>query len=100
MKFKDETSKNRFKDMHSQAQKLATEMDEWSITNCNKELTITATVSTVAEDKELQRATRPIRARLQTTTSFADSWPRFPGQIPFPPGGNRGHIRKKLHAGG
>lgn len=55
MKFKDDVIAVRFDDMHFQAQKIATEMDEWSRLNYGIELTITATVSTYQEDRELGR---------------------------------------------
>jgi hypothetical protein len=55
MRFKDDVIAARFDDMHPQVQRLAVEMDEWSKTNYGIELTITATVSTHQEDRELGR---------------------------------------------
>lgn len=55
MKFKDDVVEERFKDMHSQAQKLAIEMDQWTQKTYNIELTITATTSTKIEDNALGR---------------------------------------------
>jgi hypothetical protein len=63
MKFKDDVIAVRFKDMHELAQKIATEMDEWAQKNYKIELTITATVSTIAEDKELKRQSDTHRSR-------------------------------------
>lgn len=63
MKFKDDIVAARFKDMHSQCQKLATDMDEWSVKHHGKEITITATVSTYSEDKLLERISDTHRTR-------------------------------------
>jgi hypothetical protein len=63
MKFKDTKAQDRFKDMNPFAQQIATDMDEWAQKNYKIELTITATVSTIAEDKELQRQSDTHRSR-------------------------------------
>lgn len=63
MKFKDDVVESRFSDMHQYAQDIAKEMDEWSVKNHGKELTLTATVSTIAEDKELKRVSDTHRSR-------------------------------------
>jgi hypothetical protein len=55
MKFKDDIVESRFPLMHEQAQKLAVEMDNWIKHKFGLELTLTATVSTKAEDMELSR---------------------------------------------
>jgi len=55
MKFKDETVRERFYLLHPSAVILATEMDTWARDKHGIELTITAAVSTLAEDKELGR---------------------------------------------
>ena len=55
MKFKTEEVEKRFHDMHPRAQELANEMDEWTVKPHGKELIITSTTSTVAEDKVLGR---------------------------------------------
>jgi hypothetical protein len=55
MKFKTEVAKDRFELMHPKAQEIAIFMDGWVQKNHNIELTITATVSTLAEDRELKR---------------------------------------------
>lgn len=55
MKFKTEEVQDRFMLMHPRAQELAREMDEWTMKHFGKELTITATTSTAAEDKALGR---------------------------------------------
>jgi len=63
MKFKDDVIAARFKDMHELAQKIATEMDEWSQKTYGIELTITATCSDHREDKELGRQSDTHRTR-------------------------------------
>lgn len=63
MKFKTPEAKERFKDLHPQAQKIATEMDEWSVKNFEQELTLTTTCSTKAEDKLLNRVSDTHRTR-------------------------------------
>lgn len=63
MKFKDEQIEERFKDLHPMAQKIAVDMDAWSVENFEKELTLTATCSTKAEDKLLGRASDTHRTR-------------------------------------
>jgi len=63
MKFKTPEVEARFKDLHPMAQKIATEMDEWSVKNYQTELTITATCSTTKEDKELGRVSNTHRTR-------------------------------------
>lgn len=63
MKFKDDICASRFEDMHDLAQKIATEMDEYAQKQYGIELTITATVSTIAEDKELGRQSDTHRSR-------------------------------------
>jgi hypothetical protein len=63
MKFKTPEVEERFKDMHPQAQKIATEMDAWSVKNFDKELTLTTTCSTKAEDKLLNRVSDTHRTR-------------------------------------
>lgn len=55
MKFKDVVAEERFDFMCDRAKELAFEMDEWSQTNYKIELTLTATLSTAAEDKALGR---------------------------------------------
>ena len=63
MKFKDDIIAARFDDMCDLAKKIAGEMDEWSNKNYGIELTITATVSTSAEDKALGRVSDTHRTR-------------------------------------
>jgi hypothetical protein len=63
MKFKDDVIAARFDDMCDLAKKVAREMDEWSQKNYGIELTITATVSTLAEDKILGRVSDTHRTR-------------------------------------
>ena len=63
MKFKTIEAEERFKDLHPQAQKIATEMDEWSVKNFEQELTLTSTCSTKAEDKLLGRVSDTHRTR-------------------------------------
>jgi hypothetical protein len=63
MKFKTPEVEERFKDLHPMAQKIATEMDEWSVKNFNVELTLTTTCSTKAEDKLLNRVSDTHRTR-------------------------------------
>ena len=63
MKFKDDVIAARFTDMNKLAQTIATEMDQWSQKNYGIELTITATVSSAAEDKELKRLSDTHRTR-------------------------------------
>lgn len=55
MKFKDDVIAARFDDMHPKCQEVAKFMDDWCQKNYGVELTLTATVSTIEEDKELQR---------------------------------------------
>ena len=63
MKFKDSKTEARFKDLHPMAQQIATDMDEWAQKNYKIELTLTATVSTIEEDKELKRQSDTHRSR-------------------------------------
>ena len=63
MKFKDDVIAARFDDMCDLAQKIAKEMDEWSQKNYGIELTLTATVSDLHEDKELGRQSDTHRTR-------------------------------------
>jgi len=63
MKFKDDVIAARFTDMNKLAQTIANEMDQWSQKNYGIELTITATVSSAAEDKELKRLSDTHRTR-------------------------------------
>jgi hypothetical protein len=63
MKFKDDVIAARFDDMNKLAQTIATEMDQWSQKNYGIELTITATVSTLEEDKQLGRVSDTHRTR-------------------------------------
>lgn len=63
MKFKDDIVAARFTDMNKLAQTIATEMDQWSQKNYGIELTITATVSSHNEDKELGRVSDTHRTR-------------------------------------
>ena len=63
MKFKDDVTKDRFHDMHPKAQEIALDLDAWSIKTHGQELTLTATVSTVEEDKELGRESDTHRTR-------------------------------------
>jgi hypothetical protein len=55
MKFKDDIVAARFDDMHPRTQELAIEMDNWSVENYGKEITLTATTSTKEEDAHLGR---------------------------------------------
>jgi len=63
MKFKDDVIAARFTDMNKLAQQIAVEMDKWSQENHGIELTITATVSSLEEDKELNRISDTHRTR-------------------------------------
>lgn len=63
MKFKDDVIAARFTDMNKLAQTIATEMDQWSQKNYGIELTITATVSSHNEDRELGRVSDTHRTR-------------------------------------
>lgn len=63
MKFKTPEVEERFKDMVTMAQRIAEDMALWSMENYNIEITITATTSTTAEDKELQRMSDTHRTR-------------------------------------
>jgi len=63
MRFKDETIEARFKDMHSLAQTIALDADEWSQKKYDIELTITATTSTTEEDRLLGRVSDTHRTR-------------------------------------
>jgi hypothetical protein len=63
MKFKDDVIAARFDDMNKLAKVIATEMDEWSQVNHGIELTITATTSTLDEDKSLGRVSDTHRTR-------------------------------------
>jgi hypothetical protein len=63
MKFKDDIIAARFTDMNKLAQTIATEMDQWSQKNYGIELTITATVSSHNEDRELGRVSDTHRTR-------------------------------------
>jgi hypothetical protein len=55
MKFKDELVQSRYKLMHKTAQDIAEFMDNYSQSKYKIEITLTSTVSTLAEDKELKR---------------------------------------------
>jgi hypothetical protein len=63
MKYKDDVIAARFKDMNLFAQRIATEMDEWSKKNHGIELTLTATCSDNTEDKILGRISDTHRTR-------------------------------------
>jgi hypothetical protein len=63
MKFKDDVIAARFDDMNKLAQTIANEMDQWSQKNYGIELTITATTSTLEEDKQLGRVSDTHRTR-------------------------------------
>lgn len=63
MKYKTPEVGERFKDLHPLAQKIATEMDDWSVKNFGVELTLTTTCSTKAEDKLLNRESDTHRTR-------------------------------------
>jgi hypothetical protein len=63
MKFKDESIESRFSDMNITAQKIASEMSDWLMTNFGKELIITATVSTRKEDAVIKRISDTHRTR-------------------------------------
>lgn len=63
MKFKDDVIAARFTDMNKLAQTIANEMDQWSQKNYGIELTITATVSSHNEDKQLGRVSDTHRTR-------------------------------------
>jgi hypothetical protein len=63
MKFKDDIIAARFDDMNELAKNIAEDMDKWSQDNHGIELTITATTSTSAEDKELGRVSDTHRTR-------------------------------------
>jgi hypothetical protein len=55
LKFKDDVVAARFNDMHPKTIEVAKFMDNWCQKNYKIELTITSTVSTGKEDRELQR---------------------------------------------
>lgn len=63
MKFKDEIIKDRFNDLHEKAQEIAIDADNWSQKSYGIELTLTATVSTIEEDKLLGRVSDTHRSR-------------------------------------
>ena len=63
MKFKTPEVENRFKDMADLAQRIALDMDLWTKEKYNIEITLTATTSTTAEDKELSRVSSTHRDR-------------------------------------
>ena len=63
MKFKTPEVQNRFSDLCAMAQTIATEMDVYAKEKYNVGLTITATVSTAEEDKELNRVSDTHRTR-------------------------------------
>jgi hypothetical protein len=63
MKFKDDVVAARYEDLHKYAKQLAEEMDKWSKDNHGTELTLTATVSSRDEDKELGRISDTHRTR-------------------------------------
>lgn len=63
MKFKDDVIAARFDDMCDLAKKIAEDMDEYARKQYGIELTITATVSTSAEDKALGRQSDTHRTR-------------------------------------
>jgi hypothetical protein len=63
MKFKDDIIAARYDDMHPLARQISAEMDEYSQQHYGIELTITATVSTIKEDKELGRKSDTHRGR-------------------------------------
>ena len=63
MKFKTKDVETRFPDMADLAQRIAKEMDLYSQEKYGIELTITATVSTRNEDRELKRESDTHRTR-------------------------------------
>lgn len=63
MKFKDDVIAARFSDMNITAQKIATEMDEFTQKNFGTQITITATVSSKSEDATLKRVSDTHRTR-------------------------------------
>ncbi len=63
MKFKDDVIASRFEDMNSLSQLIATEADEFCKEKYGIEITLTATVSTPEEDKELSRVSDTHRTR-------------------------------------
>lgn len=63
MKFKTKDVETRFPDMADLAQRIAKEMDLYSQEKYGIELTITTTVSTKSEDKELNRVSDTHRTR-------------------------------------
>lgn len=63
MKYKDDIVAARFDDLCDMAKKIAIEMDEWSQKTYGIKLTLTATVSTRAEDKLLGRVSDTHRTR-------------------------------------
>ena len=63
MKYKDDVIAARFDDMCDLAKIIATEMDAYSQKQYGIELTLTATVSTIQEDKELNRESDTHRSR-------------------------------------
>lgn len=72
MKFKTDVAKDRFPDLHPQLQKILVEMDEWAKEKYGIELTITATVSTKAEDLSLQRKSDTHRTRRASDVRTGD----------------------------
>jgi hypothetical protein len=63
MKFKDDIVSIRFEDMHKMARTIATDMDAYTQKQWGIELMVTATVSTSAEDKLLERVSDTHRSR-------------------------------------
>lgn len=63
MKFKTDTVKDRFYLLHPMAVKIAMEMDQYAQEKYNIELTITSSVTTPQEDKELNRVSDTHRTR-------------------------------------
>lgn len=63
MKFANKEAENRFKDLHPAVMAMAIDADMWSQENYDKEITLTATVSTKSEDKLLGRVSDTHRTR-------------------------------------
>lgn len=118
MKFKTKEVEERFKDMADLAQRIANEMDLWSQEKYKIELTITATTSTTAEDKELERVSDTHRTRrafdvrvgdlpdeliAELCSVFRKKYGRFgaittaiPSLIVFKPHGTAAHLHVQL----
>jgi hypothetical protein len=72
MIFKDEIVARRFDLLCPMIKKIAIEMDQWTQENYNIELTLTATVSTGLEDKELNRISDTHRTRRAVDIRVSD----------------------------